>query len=827
MSNTSKNKFLKSNFNNVKDLNCYLDRLVGEKVAVICGDCSGGISQIYAQAGNIYTDVTGNGLQATPLTITANNLYTVDGTLISNRVVTQNGFYTNFTGGAFYLSGTVGTTPVSGAGPRVMWVPAKQAFRAGNPFSSLWDDANIGPGSIALGRGNMALGDDSVALGLGSVAIGVNSFAVSGAIANGEGSFAVGPTYGADGLYSVAMGNASNATGDYSIAMGQEAIASGEFSVVISPRYGMAQAQYSTAIGYNAIVSVSGQYSTAIGYQNRVFSTESMAAGANSRTHTRSSFTFGRDVETYHYGETVVGMSNYTNGVVIDSRTDVNARMFVVGNGTGEISDPVNRSNAIIVYRGGIGAAKIAINPGQILTPPTNTMQIYGDLRVDNVTAVPTKLMGATANNVLGALTLGAGISITGGQLNFTSGAGINIYTTDGTLGASRTVNMAGFPLQFTNAGLFRIEDTNGVGNDGIYDFNQGIDFLTYNANFSSNIASNVLNGTVISYNDLVTPANNVSVNVNSQLIRLTNPISTGTQFRIANFGAAANGSVLSLADNTTGRVAWTTIPAAITSINSATNITQLLTVGTAGTDFNIDSVGTPGTHIFNIPSASATARGLVTTGTQTIAGNKTFSGNVQANGVQTNTSSSNSPFIAIGSGVISSATADISLEGAATGHYRIISNGLGATLGVNTSYATMYIRGTGPTEAASGTHPLIANVAIKSLTLVNGTASTTNTASLYIEGAMTGVTPTGAAYAIWSKAGLNRFGGAVGIGIASVNDVSSALQIDSTTQGVLIPRMTMTQRDAIATPATGLLIFQTDNTPGFYWYNGAAWTAI
>ena len=38
---------------------------------------------------------------------------------------------------------------------------------------------------------------------------------------------------------------------------------------------------------------------------------------------------------------------------------------------------------------------------------------------------------------------------------------------------------------------------------------------------------------------------------------------------------------------------------------------------------------------------------------------------------------------------------------------------------------------------------------------------------------------------------------------------------------------MTQTQRNAISTPATGLLIYQSDNTPGFYYYNGAAWTAI
>lgn len=66
-----------------------------------------------------------------------------------------------------------------------------------------------------------------------------------------------------------------------------------------------------------------------------------------------------------------------------------------------------------------------------------------------------------------------------------------------------------------------------------------------------------------------------------------------------------------------------------ITSINGNSTAAQLLTVGSAGTDFAIDSVTTAGTSVFNIPDASATARGLITTGTQTIAGAKTFSGNI------------------------------------------------------------------------------------------------------------------------------------------------------------------------------------------------------
>ncbi|HYK45340.1 MAG TPA: tail fiber domain-containing protein [Parafilimonas sp.] len=67
---------------------------------------------------------------------------------------------------------------------------------------------------------------------------------------------------------------------------------------------------------------------------------------------------------------------------------------------------------------------------------------------------------------------------------------------------------------------------------------------------------------------------------------------------------------------------------------------------------------------------------------------------------------------------------------------------------------------------------------------------------------------------------------GAAGIG-TTTPDASSLLEVKSTTKGILVPRVTKNQRDAIATPATGLLIYQTNSTPGFYYYSGTAWTAI
>jgi hypothetical protein len=57
--------------------------------------------------------------------------------------------------------------------------------------------------------------------------------------------------------------------------------------------------------------------------------------------------------------------------------------------------------------------------------------------------------------------------------------------------------------------------------------------------------------------------------------------------------------------------------------------------------------------------------------------------------------------------------------------------------------------------------------------------------------------------------------------------NASAMLDVSSTNSGMLVPRMTQSERNNIASPATGLLIYQTDNTPGFYYYNGSAWAAV
>jgi hypothetical protein len=96
--------------------------------------------------------------------------------------------------------------------------------------------------------------------------------------------------------------------------------------------------------------------------------------------------------------------------------------------------------------------------------------------------------------------------------------------------------------------------------------------------------------------------------------------------------------------------------------------------------------------------------------------------------------------------------------------------------------------------------------------TIVSGTANITQIGSSAIVNS-------------WILSGNDVYNTSGDVGIGTTTPAASALlDLTSTSKGMLIPRMTAAQKTAIASPSTGLLIFQTDAPAGFYYYTGSGW---
>jgi hypothetical protein len=130
-----------------------------------------------------------------------------------------------------------GAIPAEGRGTRMMWYPAKAAFRAGDvgkrtSANDQWNDENVGQSSVALGRDTKASGFSSLATGSLTSASGLTSTAMGDfTIASGETAMAMGKGTNASGDVSTAMGDNTIASGDFSTAMGIDTEAIGNTSV--------------------------------------------------------------------------------------------------------------------------------------------------------------------------------------------------------------------------------------------------------------------------------------------------------------------------------------------------------------------------------------------------------------------------------------------------------------------------------------------------------------------------------------------------------------------------------------------------------------------
>ena len=117
--------------------------------------------------------------------------------------------------------------------------------------------------------------------------------------------------------------------------------------------------------------------------------------------------------------------------------------------------------------------------------------------------------------------------------------------------------------------------------------------------------------------------------------------------------------------------------------------------------------------------------------------------------------------------------------------------------------------------------------IQVSGTTVIDNSRNVTNVVGLTTTGA---VTINSANAAVDLAVGTNQLvvkgsSGGTGIGTATPA-ASAALDVTSTTKGFLAPRMTTTQRNAIASPAAGLLIYNS-TLNSYQVYNGTSWTSV
>jgi hypothetical protein len=214
--------------------------------------------------------------------------------------------------------------PIYGSGTRMMWYPAKAAFRAGRVSDTQWDKDQIGEYSAAFGldaraRGNHsfsmgreteATGDHGVALGLYTIASGIGSTALgANSAATGFRATAMGNETVAYGDFSTAMGFKTQAMGLYSMAMGDQSVANGNAAKAwgymnlaggrASTAWGMdaeAAGQAATAWGVSTTAPASG--ATAWGNKTGATGNYSVAWGESSRAKALNSTSWGKNTNT-------------------------------------------------------------------------------------------------------------------------------------------------------------------------------------------------------------------------------------------------------------------------------------------------------------------------------------------------------------------------------------------------------------------------------------------------------------------------------------------------------------------------------------------------
>ncbi len=241
--------------------------------------------------------------------------------------------------GAVWFDGVRGGTPTSGAGTRLMWIPAKGAFRAGESGSNFpyyWDDTFVGPYSVSFGISSWVGGDPSSVGGTASMGAGVLSHA------RGNVSLSLGFT------------NDAGAIADMSTAIGSGI--GGCYRVSTAIGLSVGAQEFSTAFGYNTFAG--GKASVAMGDSSSTNQDYSVAIGHQASSNALSAFALGHGIGNSTHDSLAMGF--------VSTGSTASPALFV-GSGAFNTTGPV-----------GIGTAT-----------PTQALEVSGGTRLNTTAAKP------------------------------------------------------------------------------------------------------------------------------------------------------------------------------------------------------------------------------------------------------------------------------------------------------------------------------------------------------------------------------------------------------------------------------------------------------
>ena len=145
-----------------------------------------------------------------------------------------------------------------------------------------------------------------------------------------------------------------------------------------------------------------------------------------------------------------------------------------------------------------------------------------------------------------------------------------------------------------------------------------------------------------------------------------------------------------------------------------------------------------------------------------------------------------------------------------------------------STFIASEYATGGTTLTILNGGHNLSVGVSSTSMTgirgtALNGTGGASSTFSCGVHARQVQATIANPTIGLIAEGAII---GEKGVGVFNQYNTSSILQVDSTTKGFLKPRLTTTQKNAIASPAAGLEVYDTTlNRPCFY--DGTTWITL